>query len=92
MMLKKSGTLGKKRLNYDNLLVKFNDQNEFEIEDYYNFMKLKYKNKLFFTSNKKLKDEKSVFFIKKYEKMGFAFDDMHNDFKIIECLNRLKEN
>lgn len=82
----------KNRIDYDNLLVKFNDQNEFEIDDYYEFEKLNFKNKLFLTSNKELKNQKDVFFIKKYEKMGFAFDDMHNDFNIIECLNRLKDN
>ena len=74
------------------MLVKFNDQNEFEINEYYKFEELDFKNKLFLTSNKELKDKRDVFFIKKYEKMGFAFDDMHNDFDIIECLNRLKEN
>lgn len=78
----------KKRINYNNLIVKFNDQNEFEIDDYYNFKKLDYKNKLFFTSNYLLKDE-HVIYIKKYEGLGFALDDMHCGFNIKKYLNNI---
>lgn len=42
----------KVRVNYDNLLVKFNDQNGFKEEDYYEFTKLPFKHKIFFTANK----------------------------------------
>ena len=38
-----------KRINWDKLLVKFNDQNGFTETDVENFMKLPFKNKLFFT-------------------------------------------
>lgn len=38
-----------KRINWDNLIIKFNDQNGCTKEDVINFLKLPYKNKLFFT-------------------------------------------
>lgn len=79
----------KTRINYNNLIVKFNDQNEFELDDYYEFEKTPYQNKVFFSSNKKLKGQKDVFYINKYESLGFALDDMHCGFEIKEYLNSL---
>ena len=38
-----------KRINWNNILYKFNDQNGCTVNDYINFMNLPYKNKLFFT-------------------------------------------
>lgn len=38
-----------KRINYNRLIIKFNDQNGCSKEDLLNFIKLPYKNKIFFT-------------------------------------------
>lgn len=80
----------KDRINFNNLIIKFNDQNELEEEDFFEFQKIKYRNKIFFTSNKKYKEFENVFYIKKYEKLGFALDDLHSGFDMKKYLNSIK--
>lgn len=41
-----------KRINYQNIIFKFNDQNDCTLDDVKDFLKLPYKNKLFFTARK----------------------------------------
>lgn len=80
----------KKRINWDNIIFKYNDQNGFELEDYEEFKKLNLPNKVFFTSNPKLKNEKSIYYIPKYEKSyGFALDDIHSSFPFKKYVNNL---
>ncbi len=67
-----------KRINFDNLLVKMNDQNGCTDEDFYNFMSLPYENKIFFTGKKEWKKAKNVLYIEKYEKDGYVVNDTKN--------------
>lgn len=55
----------KKRVNYSNIIIKFNDQNEFKEEDFDGFINCPYKNKVFFTSNCRYKGRPNVFYVKK---------------------------
>ena len=80
----------KSRINFENLIIKFNDQNEFEEYMFNEFMTIPYKNKLFFTSNMKFKGKENVYFIKKYADLGFALDDIHTRFNIKKYLNDIK--
>lgn len=86
----------KERINYNNLIIKFNDQNKFEIEDFYEFEKLPYKNKLFFTSNKQLDDNNifvKIVYFRCYEKQGYVVDDIKSSkkyFNIKKYLNEIK--
>lgn len=81
----------KKRINYDCIVYKFNDQNECSAEDVYDFFNLNIENKIFFTSNDKYKKFPNSYFIKRYEnKYGFVFDDLHNNgFKFKKYFNEL---
>lgn len=64
-----------KRINFNNLLVKMNDQNECTDKNFYDFMNLPYANKIFFTSNEKWKNNKNVLYIEKYKKDGYVVND-----------------
>ncbi len=82
----------KKRINYNNLLVKMNDQNSCSETDFDAFLKLSFENKIFFTSNKKWKGRDNVVFIKKYEKHGYVLNDTrHGDvpLNITKLLNSM---
>lgn len=87
----------KKRVNYNNLIVKYNDQNQFNIEDFYEFEKLPYKNKIFFTANKSLKNTNGggyVVCFPCYEKEGYVVDDIkisRKFFNIKKYLNGMKK-
>lgn len=72
-----------KRVKFDNLIIKFSDQNLFREENYYKFMNLSYKNKIFITGNKKYIDEKNVVYLNQYQKIGYAKDDIKSSFKRI---------
>lgn len=77
----------KKRINFDNLLVKFSDQNHFKSEYFEEFLKLDYKNKLFITTNNKYKSDITLI-IKDRWNIGYAKDDIKPSFKEIN-INRL---
>lgn len=66
----------RKRVNYNNILFKFNDQNNFIDKCYDDFIDLKFKNKIFFTSNKNFITRDYCYFIKEFEDKGFAVDDL----------------
>lgn len=85
----------KKRINWNNLIIKYNDQNLFSLEDYYTFEKLPYKNKIFFTGNKQLKNKKDVVYLDCFESQGYAVDDIKPSrkyFNIKNYLNGIKKN
>ena len=81
-----------KRVDYNRLIIKFNDQNECSETDVKNFFKLNYSNKIFFTSNPKYRKLKNVVFEGKYtKKYGFIFDDMHVlKFSFKKFINNIK--
>lgn len=79
-----------KRINYNNIVYKFNDQNEMSDNDYNNFMNLDLDNKLFITSNVKYKDGNNTYFVKKYEKLGYVLDDLHTNFNFKKYINNIK--
>lgn len=65
----------KMRINWDNLIVKFNDQNGFTIDDYESFKRLQFKHKILITANPDLKDKADVVYLEKYKDDGFVLDD-----------------
>lgn len=74
----------RKRVNFENMLVKNSDQNEFNESLFEKFQSLSFENKVFFTSNRNLKGKENyVYFIDKYEKNGYAVDDIKSSFKIV---------
>ncbi len=85
----------KARVNWDNLVVKFNDQNLFEEEDYYAFERLPYPNKLFFTANENLKDCACAVYFKEYAQQGYVVDDIKKSrkyFNLKKYLNGIIQN
>ena len=80
----------KLRINYNNILYKFNDQNELEDNEYDAFMNVKLDNKLFITSNTKYKDGKNTYFVKKYENLGYVLDDLHTNLNFKKLINNIK--
>lgn len=81
----------KKRINYNNLIYKFNDQNELDELDFIAFDKFEAKNKLFFTSNKKYKDYNFSYYDKKYSNLGYILDDLHTSFNFKKYVNNIGE-
>lgn len=64
------------RVDFDNLIVKYNEQNGFSINNYHSFVKLPYKNKVFFTANKGCLTEDYCVFVEKYLEDGYVVDDI----------------
>ena len=70
----------KNRINYNNLIFKFNDQNGCTENDKDDFLNLDYKNKLFFTAKKEWCTSNECILIKKYIKDGYVVNDTtHGD-------------
>ena len=64
----------KNRVNYDNLIVKYNDQNGFHKENFYLFKKTNFDNKLFFTCDNSLRGKGVVWLDNKDEEGGVSED------------------
>lgn len=64
-----------KRVNFDNLIVKMNDQNGFYEEALDIFLQTDFPHKLFLTGNEKYKDRENVVFLEKYKDDGYVVDD-----------------
>ena len=80
-----------KRIRWDNLLVKFSDQNGFEPEDFDTFQRMPFKNKLFLTTNPAYASEITKVIPDEWGE-GYAVDDIKSSFKIMdvnELLNGL---
>jgi uncharacterized protein (DUF1919 family) len=80
-----------KRVNFDNLLVKYSDQNLFQAADYLEFEKTNFRNKLFITGNRNYKENDCVY-LPKFRKIGYAVDDIKpslKKIKIKQVLNNL---
>ena len=83
----------KKRINFDNILIKYSDQNGFEESHYKDFLKLEY-NKIFITCNSKFKDDENVIFIKEYENDEYVIDDIRPSLKkinLVKMINGMKK-
>ena len=81
----------KQRIRWDNLLVKYSDQNEFEPEDFDTFRSLNFKNKLFLTTNPDYQSDFTVVIPDEWHE-GYAVDDIKSSFKVMnvnELLNYL---
>lgn len=64
-----------KRVNYDNLLIKCNDQNDFTQKEFEALCKLEFKHKLFFTANEKWKEPDFALYIERYRDQGYVVND-----------------
>lgn len=85
----------KTRVNYDNLLVKFNDQNGFQPEDYDTFAALPFSHKVFFTAHRELKGKPYAVYFDCYEKQGYVVDDIKPSdryFNLKKYLNGMKKD
>lgn len=83
-----------KRINFDNLIVKFNDQNNFSKDNFTAFNELPYNNKIFYTANASLKsfasDKNNIIYLPQYKNNGYVLDDMNlkqQEFNLSEYLN-----
>lgn len=65
----------KKRINFNNLLVKMNDQNDCTEDDYKQFCNLPFENKLFFTANKNWTTDPCVLYFSQYKSDGYVVND-----------------
>ena len=77
----------KKRIRWDNLLVKYSDQNGFVPEDFETFRALPFANKLFLTTNPEYRSEFTRVIPDKWHE-GYAVDDIKSSFQVMD-VNRL---
>ena len=78
-----------KRIRWDNLLVKFSDQNGFAPEDFETFRRMPFQNKLFLTTNPDYQSEFTVVIPDRWGE-GYAVDDIKSSFEVMnvnELLN-----
>lgn len=79
-----------KRVNFNNLLVKFGDQNHFTTENFKAFKDMDFDNKLFLTVDESLNSEFTYVIPDKWH-CGYAVDDILPSFKVIN-INKLLNN
>ena len=77
----------KQRIRWDNLLVKYSDQNGFVPEDFETFRALPFANKLFLTTNPEYRSEFTRVIPDKWHE-GCAVDDIKSSFRVMN-VNRL---
>ena len=77
----------KQRIRWDNLLVKYSDQNGFAPEDFETFRALPFANKLFLTTNPEYRSEFTRVIPDKWHE-GYAVDDIKSSFRVMD-VNRL---
>ena len=77
----------KKRIRWDNLLVKYSDQNGFAPEDFETFRALPFANRLFLTTNPEYRSEFTRVIPDKWHE-GYAVDDIKSSFRVMN-VNRL---
>ena len=77
----------KQRIRWDNLLVKYSDQNGFVPEDFETFRALPFTNKLFLTTNPEYRSEFTRVIPDKWHE-GYAVDDIKSSFRVMN-VNRL---
>lgn len=80
----------RKRVNFDNLLIKYSDQNEFSYNEYIEYKNLKFKNKIFITANSDLKEE-DVIYLPQFQNIGYAKDVIKPSFKYIKIKKMLND-
>lgn len=64
----------KQRINWDNIIVKFSEQNNCEKDDIKNFFMTPYKNKICFVAKSKSKINEAIQ-VKEFEQNGYTIDD-----------------
>lgn len=82
-----------KRVNFDNLLVKFNDQNGCTVENVRDYLRLQYRYKLFFTAKAEWCTNNECILFKQYLKDGYVKSDMfygNNPIDMTKYLNKMK--
>ena len=82
----------KARIRWDNLLVKYSDQNGFAPEDFEAFRRMDYPNKLFLTTNPAYAGDFTVVIPDAWGE-GYAVDDIKSSFRVMdvnEYLNNMK--
>ena len=82
----------KARLRWDNLLVKYSDQNGFEPEDFEVFRQLAFPNKLFMTTNQAYASDFTCLIPDRWGQ-GYAVDDIKSSFRVMDvnqALNGMK--
>jgi uncharacterized protein (DUF1919 family) len=81
----------KKRIRWDNLLVKYSDQNGFAPEDFETFRQLDFANKLFLTTNPAYASGFTCLIPDRWQQ-GCAVDDIKSSFRVMnvnDVLNRM---
>ena len=82
----------KARIRWDNLLVKYSDQNSFAPEDFETFRQTDFANKLFMTTNPAYASEFTCLIPDRWQQ-GYAVDDIKSSFRVMDvnkALNGMK--
>ena len=83
----------KVRVNLNNLLIKYSDQNQFDISHFKQFENLPYKNKIFITTNKSISScSVKIIYLNDKSHVGYAADDIKpslNKINLKHYLNKM---
>lgn len=84
-----------KRVNFDNLIIKFNDQNNFRSDYLVEFDKVSFRNKIFFSGSPYLNGYDFIYYIKQRDGCLCVKDDIKPSLKVInikKILNKINNN
>lgn len=81
----------KLRIDYDNLLIKFSDQNGCTISQGEEFLELPFKNKIFITNKGEFRGKDNVVLMSEFKNQGYVIDDIKPSFKYINLKKILNE-
>lgn len=79
------------RVNWDKILVKFNDQNNFTLETLDSFNSSNFKNKLFFTAKKEYCFNSYSYWLNEYKNENYVLDDIKSSSKYLNIKKFLNE-
>lgn len=80
-----------KRFNWENIIIKFNDQNGCSINDIKKFSRLDYYKKICFVAKEEMCLDKNIIYVKEFKKDGYMIDDtwFNNKYvNLIRFINR----
>lgn len=72
----------RERINWNNIVIKMNDQNGCTRQHYEKFMQANYANKLFITANIDYRNNENTVYVEKYREFGYVVNDVYENDRV----------